>query len=384
MSTHRVDVTTISKIEPHFNADRLEVAFCFGWPVVVPKGRYTQGDLVIYCPINSILPYELETKLFPIDSKIKLDRSRIRAIKIRKQISQGMIIDPEDVKDKVDELDLRDGNDVAGILGITKYEPPVRDSVLFGGGFKQAKKIRPDIKAFKKYTDIEHGKYYAHELELGEMVVMTTKLHGTSARFGWFKSEANTFWQKFLDFFGLLPEWTFAWGSRNVQIQAKLSKSHPGCKVDSQGVNFGDVYTKMVNQYDLKNRIPKGMAIYGEIVGDGIQKNYSYGCAAGQHKLFLYDIQKNDEWLNYFPISEGDDSFINEAAKLGIDTVPVVYHGPYDPQKIAEFINVNPLSDEVNEGVVVRPEKERVGRMGRVVLKWISDQFYLEDNSEFH
>lgn len=383
MATHRVDVTTITKVEPHFNADKLEVAWCFGWPVVVPKGRYVEGDLVVYCPINSILPYDLEAKLFPIDSKIKLNNSRIRAIKIRKQISQGMIIDPSDITDKVGELDLYEGNDVSGLLGITKYEPQEEPS-WSAGKPGQKKKVKPDIKAFKKYTDIEHGKYYAHELELGEMVVMTTKLHGTSARFGWFKSEANTFWQKVLNFFGLMPEWTFAWGSRNVQIQSKLIKSHPGCKVDSQGVNFGDVYTKMVHQYDLKNRIPKGMAIYGEIVGDGIQKNYLYGCDKGEHKLYLYDIMKDGTWMNYYPLSDGDDSFLDTVERLGLEAVPVVYHGPYDPQKVQEFIDFNPLSNETNEGLVVRPEKDRVGRMGRVILKWISDNFYLEDNTDFH
>jgi len=384
MASHSVDVVAINRIVPHFNADRLAVAYVHEWPIVVSKDKYTEGDLVIYCPINSILPHDLECKLFPIDSKIKLSQSRVKAIKIRKQISQGLIIDPEDVTDYLTELDIHEGNDVAGLLGITKYEPP-QEAMSGFMQVGQAKKIRPDIKAFKKYTDIEHGKYYAHELELGEMVVISTKLHGTSARFGWFKSEANTFWQKTLKFFGLLPEWTFAWGSRNVQIQAKLIKSHPGCQVKTQGVDFGDVYTKMVTQYDLKNRIPKGMAIYGEICGSGIQANYNYGCENGEHKLFLYDIMKDGKWLNYFPLTEWDDSFTQQALNIGVPTVPIVYHGNYDPKRIEEFINVNTLSDEINEGIVIRPDKDRHGNMGRVILKWVSDAFYLKDDqTDFH
>jgi len=387
MATHRVDVVRISRIEPHPNADRLEIAFLFDWPVIVSKGRYQAGELVIYCPVNSVLSSNLEGRLFPPESKIKLSKSRVRAIKIRGYVSQGMIIDPIDVSDAVTPEDLTEGNNVAEILDITKYEPPVEETP---GLLKlQKKKPKPDLQAFKKYTDVEHGKYYSQELTEGEEVVITQKIHGTSFRAGWFKTEANVWWQKIFKFFGLLPEWTFAWGSRNVQIQAKLSKKHVGCRIEAQGVNFDDVYTKIVKQYDLKNRLPKGVAIYGEIAGDGIQKGYMYGCNAGEHKLYLYDIMVDGRWLDYYNHSDGqgydEQGFVGLASKLNLRTVPIVYQGPLQWQMLGEFLSFNAISEEVNEGVVVRPAQERNSpAFGRVLLKWINDEFYAREQTDFH
>lgn len=384
MATHRVDVVQIQAIEPHPNADRLDIAYPFGkggWPVIVQKNRYAVGDLVIYCPVDSILPVQLEDRLFPPTSAIKLNRSRIRAIRIRGLVSQGMIIDPSDVFEAVTPEDLVEGTDVAVALGITKYEPPA-SSVPNHMRIAQAKKVKPDLKAFKKYTDVEHGKYWTREMRPGDKIAITTKLHGTSFRAGWFKTEANTWWQKILKFFHLLPEWTFAWGSRHVQIQVKWLKRHPGMKIASQGVEFGDVYSKMVTQYDLRNRIPKGYAVYGEIVGDGIQSGYMYGCAPNEHKLYLYDIREGERWLDY----TGDGNFFQKSIAMGLETVPLLYVGEFAEGKIDEFIDVNPLSDETNEGVVVRPVVETTHPLiGRVVLKWISDGYYMQKNgTDFH
>ena len=392
MSATRVDIVRIQDIRPHPNADSLEIAYPWGvdgWPVIVRKHLYAVGDLVVYCPVDSILPQNIEEIIFPPDSKIKLHRSRVRAIKIRGHISQGMIICPSDLHKFLTPEDFEEGRNVAEVLGITKYEPPA-NSVPSLMRIGQPKKVKPDLKAFKKYTDVEHGKYWTRELLRDETVVVTQKLHGTSFRAGWFKSEANTFWQKVRKFFGLMPEWTFAWGSRNVQIQVKPGKKHTGCSIESQGVDFGDVYTKMVEQYDLRSRIPKGMAIYGEIVGDGIQKGYRYGCKEGEHKLYLYDISINNgsTWLDYLP-NQTDvaySTFFNVAQNLELDTVPILYIGAHSPEKIAEFIDVNPLSDEVNEGIVVRPAQERsTPHLGRVVLKFVSDAFYLQkQGTDFH
>lgn len=46
---------------------------------------------------------------------------------------------------------------------------------------------------------------------------------------------------------------------------------------------------------ELKDFIPKGYTLYGEIVGytetgTSIQKGYDYGCSHGEHKLYIYRI----------------------------------------------------------------------------------------------
>ena len=81
------------------------------WQVVTQKNIYNVGDKVIYVPIDSVLSNELETKVFPPESKVKLNGSRIRTIKLRGAISQGMILNPNNF-----DLDFVKNN-------ITKYEP---------------------------------------------------------------------------------------------------------------------------------------------------------------------------------------------------------------------------------------------------------------------
>src|ERR1035437_9805367 len=79
-TTYKVPYTTILDIQPHTNAERLELATVYGFQVIVSKGRYKVGDMAIYIPIDSILPVELEEKIFPKDSKVKLHHHRVRQI----------------------------------------------------------------------------------------------------------------------------------------------------------------------------------------------------------------------------------------------------------------------------------------------------------------
>jgi RNA ligase (TIGR02306 family) len=62
---YKVPLTTILAINPHNNAERLEVATVYGFQVIVSKGTYRVGDLALYIPIDSILPERLEANLFP-------------------------------------------------------------------------------------------------------------------------------------------------------------------------------------------------------------------------------------------------------------------------------------------------------------------------------
>lgn len=371
MSTFKVTVTQVEEMLVHENAERLAIAKIYGWNVVTQKDRYQAGSKVVYIPVDAILPKALEEKLFPEGSKIKLHNSRVRSIKIRGAMSQGMIVDAA-------ELGLEDARleaDVAEHLGITKYEPPV-SSLPKGMYVKTSKKVQNPN--FSKYSDIENLKYYDRVLQDGEVVVITEKLHGTSARYGYHWNIPNTIWKKVLSFLGLLSKWEFCWGSRNVQIQNKLMHT---------GYYDEDVYTKMIKQYDLLNRIPKGLAIYGEIVGDGIQKNYTYGCGPGEHKLYVYDIKdvsdpevKNHRWLNH-------DEFLAKVKELGLETVPQLYTGPWSMTKALEHRDGDSTigRQKVREGVVVKPVIERSSTsMGRVILKFISDNYYLDTTNTDH
>lgn len=94
-----------SRKSPTLLTRSLQVASVRGWNVVVKKGLYAPGDLVIYCEIDSILPpwqYFINgaermhrcCSPYSLSLTDKLDKAkfRIRTIKLRNQLSQGYCI----------------------------------------------------------------------------------------------------------------------------------------------------------------------------------------------------------------------------------------------------------------------------------------------------
>ncbi|HLX53987.1 MAG TPA: RNA ligase family protein [Aquella sp.] len=384
MSTLKVPITTITEMKLHPGADRLSIAKVFDYEVIVPRDLFKVGMPVIYVPVGAILSDWLETLIFGEDSKIHRSDNRIKAIKIRGIVSQGMLLDPMqwEICYKLKDNNIYAGNpnrlydDVSGPLGITKWNPPEKS---LPGIMKVPANLNPyKVREFREYTDVEHGKYYDRVLQDGEPVVITQKLHGTSARYGWFKRDPISWLDKALNFLGLLPGWQFCWGSRRCQIQSKPGKTHGGFKDEKQGVDFGDVYTKIAKQEGIREKIPKGYAVYGEIIGWGIQKGYLYNCGLNQHKFYVYDVMHNGKWLNHAEM-------MAFCEMTGLETVPVLYQGPYHKDRIDEFITVNKISKEPNEGIVIGPAIDRTSpTCGRIKLKYINPEYLmLKDMSEF-
>ena len=63
MSSLIAPVAQIEQIEPHPNADRLELATVLGWQMIIPKGQYQVGSKIVYIPIDTIVPQELSDNL---------------------------------------------------------------------------------------------------------------------------------------------------------------------------------------------------------------------------------------------------------------------------------------------------------------------------------
>jgi len=123
-------VKRIDKITLHPNADRLEIAQIGGWHSVIRKGEFKEGDLAIYCEIDSWMPQELAPFLIKDEAKefngvrgVRLKSARIRGV-----LSQGMILPITVINPRMDELgehlDHAEGFDCSELLNIQKWEPP--------------------------------------------------------------------------------------------------------------------------------------------------------------------------------------------------------------------------------------------------------------------
>lgn len=361
----KVIIESIVEINSHPNAERLELAIVKGWQCVVQKGAFKKGDLCVYIPIDSILPGKIEEAIFGADSKIKLHKSRVKTIKLRGAISQGLVVKPGLLglnKPKADQ-------DVTAALGITKYEPPQAAFNPMSGVRKKKPLENP---YFHKYGGIENIKNYPDLFKEGEMVYVTEKIHGTNFRAGYVRSVANTFWRKILKLLGKLPEWEFVFGSNNVQLQQKGEKSN----------YYGtSVYGGAVETYKLRQVLQPGEVVYGEIYGDGIQKNYSYGCGSGERKLAIFDLKRNDEYVCA-------DEFLSFCEERNLPRVPEIYRGPYQKETIKNLTLGNSVlapTQKVREGVVVKPLAEEKSYIGRKFLKVISETYLLDDsNTDYH
>lgn len=367
MSTLAVKIEKILSIEKHPNADRLDIIKVLDWYCAVQRSTYKINDLVLYIPIDSVLPENIENALFGIDSKIKLSNHRVKTIKLRGMISQGIVCKPE----LFGITEYKEGEDFTVKLGITKFEPPAKLPSGYGN-MRQPKKMYINSN-FKKYTDIENIKNYKKVFTDGEIVYISEKLHGTSWRGGWLPNEANTIWKRIKKLFGLLNEYEFVFGSRNVQLSSP--------KYKDKFYYDENVYGRIVEQYNLKNKLKKGEVLYGEIVGKGIQGGYDYGFK-DNIAFFAYDIIKDSKYVNYV-------EFKSICYEMNLPTVPDLYVGPYSLDKVKELTKgssiLSPEAQPIREGCVVKPVIEDVSSyVGRKILKSINDDYLLNDNTDFH
>jgi len=377
MSTLIVEVCQIKDIQPIPKADRLELAFIKGWNCVVQKGRFSIGDKAVYIPIDSILPQDLENILFGEGTKIKLNKGRIRTIKLRGVVSQGLITGLSEVGLSPD---LKVGTNVQEKLGIIKWEPPTSNRAITKGNQTSKKQVNPH---FTKYTNIENIKNYPDVL-LGEEVIITEKIHGSNWRAGYVPVILRKFYQKlFNKFFNYYKgKQEFVYGSHNVQLQYKLLK-------ESKHFNdmFGrNIYWEMVQKYNiidkLKQVYPKvNIILYGEAYGDGVQKNYHYECKQGEHKLVIIDVKIGGEYVDTL-------TAFNVALNLGLEFVPILYQGILEEDTISKIDmshSVLAPSQKVMEGIVIRRVKEKQSHIGRSIVKYLNPDYLLnKSNTDWH
>lgn len=113
-------IQRINEIVPIEGADNIELVKVLGWQVVVKKGEYQVNDLCCYIQIDTVVP---EKEYFEF---LRERKFRVRTIKLRKQISQGLIV-PLSIlpnSDRPMKWGYTEGTDVTDIIGITKYEKP--------------------------------------------------------------------------------------------------------------------------------------------------------------------------------------------------------------------------------------------------------------------
>lgn len=250
---------TIIDLQPIPNADRIEVATVDGWKVVVEKGRFSVGETVVYIEIDSWVPHTLA----PFLSKGKTPREfnsvpgeRLRTVKLRGQISQGLILSIKDAMPTVCDFFTPDFNaDLTTVLGVQKYEKPLPPELA---GVALA-----NFPIFLPKTDQPRLQNIGKELSLRnpcEWYEVSEKMDGSSMTV----------------YYRVSPEGEEEYGvcSRNIDLVE----------------DDNNIFWKTAKQRFLIEKlrqIGRNLAFQGELVGPGIQGNpYDFQSTY----FFLFDI----------------------------------------------------------------------------------------------
>ena len=353
MSELPVEVIRIDRVVPHPDPETtsLEVVVIGGWQSVVKKDSFKDGDLCVYFPLDAVIPLWLSDAM---NVTKFLSKGRVKAVRLRGEPSYGLPMPVSFIKNAfeaqfVTEKNLysfEEGRDLADILGVTKWEPPLK--------LNAADEETPHQK-FLKYNKPENLRRFKDILVEGERVVMTEKIHGMNSRHGLIDGE-------------------FMAGTHNVRC-----KENPNTRV--WYVFSDDMKSLLTHLSERDGNVKNDVIMFGEIYGSGIQ-DLHYGFENGQIGYRCFDISVNGKYLDF-----GD--FQELCWKYKIEMVPLLYQGPFWMENVLSFSNEKsslPGSNNIMEGLVIRPEIERMdSKVGRVTLKYVFDQYLTrKGGTEFH
>jgi RNA ligase (TIGR02306 family) len=341
-------VAKINEVKAIEGADNIELVVAGGWNAITKKGEFKVEDEVIIATTDAVIP-EVLSEQMGVTSYLRKG-GRVRTVKLRGVYSECLIIPKHYLKGKVSmgDYDLKEGSDCMELLGITKYEPPIKQIQLASG-----RKIKwRDNQNFHIYYKFPNLKNVSGMFTEEDEVQITRKIHGTNARYGIVKKSKLSFWDNVKKFFGLADEWIdyeYIYGSHNCEKGS-----------ESQGFYSTDVWRTIAEKYQIKDKlwrlvremnieeVGSGVVLYGEIFGAGIQKNYDYGLEDIQFSGF--DLTVNGEYLSI------QTAYIAIYNLLELPHVEELYVGPWNQEVQDSFVFKNFIEGTKvpHEGIVIK------------------------------
>lgn len=381
-------ITTIKEIRKHSNADRLQCATIFGSNVIVDL-TYHEGQRVVYFPIDGQLSEEFceDNNLVrkkdengnEIGGYMDPVKRNIKAIRLRGEMSDGLVL-PIEVLDKyTDSTKLCDGDQITVLDGheICKKYVPKRNPPKTSGGKNQKKKAKTvEFPLFFEHSDTAQLMYNQNAFKPGDVCYITLKIHGTSARTSNTIKVIEKQPNKIARFFGVKPkqikEYDYVSGTRRVVLD------------DFEGGYYGNNEFRKVYHEFLKNKLPKMVTLYYEIAGYvnkdtpimgrvsnnkvndkefrrkyGDETVFSYGCEPGENDIWAYRMTITNE--DGFVVEIPYEQMQVECEKMGVKVVPLFEKFIFTTwedlmERVEKYYDGRDPIDprHVREGVVVR------------------------------
>lgn len=344
MSDWKVFKTSI-QVFPHPDPEttQLELGVAGNYPVVIKKGAYASGDMVVFIPEKSVLDGALRAEFQ--SWLVGPQKNRVKEITLRGAPSAGIIVDRDFLLSTtgIDMDNLPEDVDVSDILGIEKYIPKVPQHL---DGLAQplpewANGIKHDVERHAVYS--ANGDYVPGErvlafekihgsqinvMVLGDEMVVTTKAKMADG-LCYVRDESNTYWA----------------GATNSRLLELAQKNYPG----------------------------KFVQMIGEVVP--VQGGYNYGKESVC--VMLFDLRVDHAPVLY-------DQIPADILELW---VPLLYDGPLNDQvkKLAlGSETVSGRSIHKKEGIVIQPYLERRAKDGTRLKTKVINPEYKETGEEFN
>lgn len=393
-------ITTLKNVRKHPNADRLLLGECFGNTVCVDLS-YKEGDIGIYisegaqlseefCEYNNLCRKKDENGN-NIGGYLDPDKRNIKTISLRGEKSDGLFLPLAAVEYTSVVLESLKAGDCVDILGghtiATKYVPrrqhregtyiPKKKKDLFTFSFAPL---------FREHVDTQQLAYNLNRFASGDLIEITLKMHGTSARTGYLpilQKVKKSFLDRVLRLEGTPTyDWGYVTGTRRTILDPRK---------EGDGY-YSDKSFRIDCEKEFEDKLAKGITVYYEIVGytnDGtpimgeakVPKDYkkqygdkmvfSYGCTPAEHDIYVYRMTVTTEDDEVIEIPPDTMRFYCE--RMGIKTPPLYLKTIVpDVETLSEegyetagdwvlaqaekfYDGVDPIGkDHIREGVVVR------------------------------
>lgn len=334
-------IQTIKYVKPIPDADSIETVGILGWECVSKKGEFQTHDKCVYFEIDSLLPEIPEFEFLRKSCwNETFKKFRLKTIKLRKQLSQGLAL-PISVFPNLSKSNI--GDDVTELLGIEKYEPPIPAAIIgdarsFSWPISKTDETRVQLDDEYKFIETLSGQPY----------YISLKLDGTSSTF-------------LID----PKDEIFHVCGRNYSY--KRSEDHSFWKIaDKYNIEQG-----LRELWETGHRI----AIQGEIVGPGIQKNPLGLTNPDLYVFNVVDIRTNTRLCL--------DKSLIVVERLGLKFVPLLEKDSrfgYTKDDLLEkakgkygehFSSAKPQTER--EGIVIR------SLCGEISFKAINNDFLLKE-----
>lgn len=357
MARKLASIQKIFNIKDIEGATNLQVANVLGWQTVIGKNDFKENDLIVFCEIDALLPIRPELEFLRKGCYKELPDGtkgfRLRTVKLRGTLSQGLVlplsilpnkvIDLPDGTQKIIKPKVQEGKDVTEILGVKLWQPPI-PACLHGI-------VKGSFPTFIPKTDETRIQILQDVLtrHKGILCSVSEKVDGTSCTY-------------------YIRDGVFGVCSRNLEL---LESSD-------------NVYWQMAKQLDIENKLKtlnENVSIQGEIVGFGISGN---SLKLNERKILFFSAFDIDNYKYY-----DHADFIELISRLGLQTVPFLDTNFRLLDDIPQLIELGKGKSIITpsverEGIVIRSLIEKIDLQmaqglgnGRLSFKSINPEYLL-------